>query len=375
MQDQAPAGATAAEAAQSFTTQAVGRRIAIVAAGPLFNLILAVLLYAGLNLVGTQEVAAIVAQPAPGTPAAIAGFQAKDRILTIDSKSVASWNDARWQLLDVLATGGRAHITVRSADASLVQRTLVLVGNPMDPARADPLSEAGLRLVSPQPIVQEVLAGSEGQAAGLRAGDIITGAGAQVGLDPASLVRIIQAHAGKPLELSVVRDGVPLSLRLTPRVAEIDGQRIGRIGVQLGGEVPKVMVRYGVVESLTRAALRTWDTAWFSLSMIGRMIVGEVSWRNIGGPVTIADYAGQTARIGVAAYIAYLALISISLGVLNLLPIPMLDGGHLLYYFVEILRGSPPPQRWVEIGQRAGLGLLVGLMALALFNDFTRLFT
>jgi len=136
-----------------------------------------------------------------------------------------------------------------------------------------------------------------------------------------------------------------------------------------------VTVRYGLFESMGRAAVRTWDTAWLSLRMMGRMVIGEVSWRNISGPVTIADYAGQTARLGIAAYVAYLALISISLGVLNLLPIPMLDGGHLLYYLVEIVRGSPPPDRWIDIGQRAGIGLLAGLMGLALFNDFARLFT
>ena len=125
---------------------------------------------------------------------------------------------------------------------------------------------------------------------------------------------------------------------------------------------------------LLRGTTRTWDTAWFSLRMMGRMLMGEVSWRNISGPVTIADYAGQTARIGLAAYVAYLALISISLGVLNLLPIPMLDGGHLLYYLVEIVRGSPPSARWISLGQRAGIGLLASLMGLALFNDFARLF-
>ena len=145
--------------------------------------------------------------------------------------------------------------------------------------------------------------------------------------------------------------------------------------MQLGGDVPMVTVRYGVFESLWRGAVRTWDTAWFSLRMMGRMVMGEVSWRNVSGPVTIADYAGQTARIGIVAYIAYIALISISLGVLNLLPIPMLDGGHLLYYLVEIVRGSPPPARWIDIGQRAGIGILAGLMGLALFNDFSRLFT
>jgi len=375
MQDDPPAGASRAVAAQSFNTQPVGRRIAIVAAGPLFNLALAILLYTGLNLAGTQEPAAVLGQPAIGTPAGQAGFQPGDRILAVDGRQVASWNDARWRLLDVLSTGGQAQVDVRTADGATQQRTLQVPGNRMDPAQGDPLADTGLRLAQPKPVVRGVVAGGEGERAGLRDGDRIVGAGKAQAPDTGELVHIIQQHAGQPLALTLLRDGARISLTVVPRAETEQGQTIGRIGVQLGGDLPMVTVRYGVFESMGRAAVRTWDTAWLSLRMMGRMVTGEVSWRNISGPVTIADYAGQTARIGFAAYVAYLALISISLGVLNLLPIPMLDGGHLLYYLVEIVRGSPPPDRWIDIGQRAGIGLLAGLMGLALFNDFARLFT
>jgi len=375
MQDDPPPGASRAVAAQSFNTQPVGRRIAIVAAGPLFNLALAVMLYAGLNLAGTQEPAAVVGSPAAGTPAAQAGFQPGDRILAVDGRQVASWNDARWRLLDVLSTGGQAQVDVRTADGAARQRALRVPGNRLDPAEGDPLAETGLRLAQPKPVVRGVVAGGEGERAGLRDGDRIVGAGEVRDPDTGELVHIIQQHAGQPLALTLLREGARVSLTVVPRAETEQGQTIGRIGVQLGGDLPMVTVRYGVFESIGRAAVRTWDTAWLSLRMMGRMVIGEVSWRNISGPVTIADYAGQTARIGIAAYVAYLALISISLGVLNLLPIPMLDGGHLLYYLVEIVRGSPPPDRWIDIGQRAGIGLLAGLMGLALFNDFARLFT
>ena len=375
MQDDPPPGASAEEAAAAFSRKPVGQRIAIVAAGPIFNLILAVFLYAGLNMAGTEEPVAVIAQPAAETPAARAGLLPGDRILAIDGEQIASWSDARWRLMDVMATGGTTQIEVRNASGSVHLRELALPSNSMDPSGGDPLAAAGIRLAQPRPAVRAVIDGGEGQAAGRRPGALVV---AVAGAPPPATrarVRQIQESAGKTLALTLVRDGAEISLNVTPRVETVDGREIGRLGVQLGGDVPMVTVRYGVFESLWRGAVRTWDTAWFSLRMMGRMVTGDVSWRNVSGPVTIADYAGQTARIGIVAYIAYIALISISLGVLNLLPIPMLDGGHLLYYLVEIVRGSPPPARWIDIGQRAGIGLLAGLMGLALFNDFTRLFT
>lgn len=375
MQDEAPAGATPAEAASAFNNKPVGQRIAIVAAGPLFNLILAVFLYAGLNMAGTDEPQAIIAQPTAESPAAQAGLLAGDRILAIDGQEVASWSDARWRLMDVLSTGGRALVEVSTPSGSVQQRELNLPPNAMDPSAGDPLAAAGIRLAQPKPGVRAVNDGGEGQAAGLRTGDTIVAINGQPTPETGSVIKQIQQSAGQTLTLTLLRDGANISLNVTPRPEVVNGQEIGRLGVQLGGDVPMVAVRYGLFESVWLGAVRTWDTAWFSLRMMGRMVTGDVSWRNVSGPVTIADYAGQTARIGIVAYIAYIALISISLGVLNLLPIPMLDGGHLLYYLVEIVRGSPPPARWIDIGQRAGIGLLAGLMGLALFNDFTRLFT
>ncbi|CAJ49349.1 RIP metalloprotease RseP [Bordetella avium] len=376
MQDDPLPGATPAQAAEAFNTQPVGRRFAIVAAGPVFNLILAVALYAGLNMVGTQVPAPILGQPAANTAAAAAGVEAGDRIEAVDGRDVNSWTDARWRLFDRLSAGGPVQIEVRDDKGAVRELTLSLPASErVDPSEADPVQIAGLRLQSARPLVRGVVAGSVGQEAGLREGDLILSAGGLPMPDASVLVRTIQEHAGKPLALVLQRDGVPLDITLVPRAETVQGQVIGRIGVQLGGDVPMVLERFGLGESLWRGAQRTWDTAWLSLRMMGRMVPGEVSWRNISGPVTIADYAGQTARIGLEAYIAYLALISISLGVLNLLPIPMLDGGHLLYYLVEIIRGRPVPDRWIDLGQRAGIGLLAGLMGLALFNDFARLFT
>ena len=376
MQDDPEPGATPAQVAQSFNRQPVGKRIAIVAAGPIFNLALAALLYAALNMAGSQEPRALVRAPAAETPAAQAGFQAGDEILAVDQRAVRSWTDTRWRLLDVLATGGNASVSVRTAQGAEVARQLTVPPGGLDPAIEDPLAEAGLRLATGPAVVRGVIAGGPGEAAGLQQGDRILAAGGIVEPDTPTFVALVQRHGAEPLPLQVQRGQARLNLSVTPELQD-DGQgaRIGRIAVQLGADVPMVEVRHGPIDSLWMGVTRTADTAWFSLRMMGRMLTGDVSLKNISGPVTIADYAGQTARIGLAAYISFMALVSVSLGVLNLLPIPMLDGGHLLYYFIEIIRGAPPSERWLELGQRAGLVMLAGLMGLALFNDVVRLFT
>ena len=358
----------------SFESQPVSKRVAIVAAGPVFNLLLAVLLYAGINLVGTQEPEAILAPPTIGSPAAQAGLQGGDKVIAINQTSIASWPQLRWNLLQLLADGGEAQITIDQGGSRL-NRTLTLPALG-DPSQADPTRDLGLGLASGPPFVRGVVAGSVAQRAGLEPQDKIIRIGDVNLPDTGSFIRYIQNNAGREVVISVDRAGQEIKFPLIPAAFTLDdGRVVGRAGIQLGADVALVNVRYGPVDSLLNGVVKTFDTAWFSLRMMGRMITGDVSLKNISGPVTIADYAGQSAKIGWAAYIAFLALVSVSLGILNLLPIPMLDGGHLLYYLVEIVRGKPVSPNVMEWGQKLGFSMLAGLMGLALFNDFIRIFS
>ncbi|MFC3338985.1 RIP metalloprotease RseP [Paracandidimonas soli] len=375
MLDEPPAGASNEEIAESFNHKSVWQRIVIVAAGPVANLVLAALLYAALGMMGTREPEAYVAQPQAGTAAAMAGFSAGDRILSIDGRQVDSWNEVRWHLLDRLSAGGEAYIQVQAGDGRQLERRLELQPATIDPDAEDPLRQAGLSLLIPAPGIRQADPGGAGAQAGLQAGDILVAVGSIERPSARQAVEEISRHPEQPLEVRVLRNGAEHRLQVTPRAHQGENGTIGRIGVMLTTDFPMVDVRYGPLESLHRGIVRTGETIMFSLKMMGRMVTGDVSLRNISGPVTIADYAGQTARVGLAAYVGFLALISVSIGVLNLLPIPMLDGGHLMYYLLEILRGKPVPDAWMEYGQRLGIVLLAGLMGLAFFNDFSRLFS
>jgi len=374
MQDEPDPKRGAQGVAEAFQSQSVYRRMAIVAAGPLFNLILAVALYAGLNMVGTREPASVIGPPPVGTPAYVSGMTAGERIIAVNSVPIHSWGQLRWEIMQLMSKGGTVDI---ESESSGVKRTrLITLPQILDPSKDDPMKAAGLGLNNQKPVINSIVEGGAAQAAGILSGDLIVGIPGMRDPTIREVIDFVQRHAGAPIELMIERGSSRLTVIVVPEAQATDsGQPVGRMGVRLGAEIEQTLVRYGPIESIWNGVVKTWDTAWFSVRMMGRMITGDVSVKNISGPVTIADYAGQTARIGLAAYIAFLALVSVSLGVLNLLPIPMLDGGHLLYYLIEIVRGSPPPQQWIAIGQRAGVGLLASLMVLALFNDLTRLFT
>ncbi|GAA5092552.1 RIP metalloprotease RseP [Paenalcaligenes hermetiae] len=373
MRSQVPEQAPEAIKQSAFESKTVGQRAAITVAGPVANLLLAVLLYALVGWVGTQEPAALLAQPPLQTAAAQAGIEAGDRVLALDQKPVASWSQLRWQLLDKMHTGANIDLTLERAGGAQVTRSLYLPPSLLEPEQ-DPLALAGLMLATPQPSVRQVIAGSAAARAGLMENDILVAIDAESIQSAKQFVEAIQARPDQTIQLTVLREEQPLTIPVQVE-AHLDdkGIKTGRVGIMLGANIEMVTVRYGPIQSIQQGLTRTVDTFWLSLKMLARMVTGDVSVKNISGPVSIADYAGQSARIGLSAYIHFLALISISIGLLNLLPIPMLDGGHLLYYAIEAVTGRPVSDEIKLVGQRIGIALLAALTMLAFFNDFNRL--
>lgn len=362
---------------RAFNRQSLGKRSLIVAAGPAANFLLAITLYWLINLIGVEEPAAILDRPAATSAAAQAGIAAGDRVVAVDGAEVRSWNELRLKLLDGVIERRPVRLGVRR-DTGAAEVTLDTSSLAPGSVEKDFLRLLGLDLAAGRIVVASVLPDGAAARDGLKSGDEIVGSDGRPLARAGELIEMIRENAGKPLTLDVQRGDTRLIVRVTPdaRVSdrpEDNGRTIGRIGAGLNNRIAMEMVRYGAFESLTRGVHQTWDMSLFSLRMLGKMLTGDLSWRNLSGPVAIADYAGQSARIGWYAYVSFLALISISLGVLNLLPIPVLDGGHLVYYGLEALKGKPLSERFIQLTQKAGLAVIGALMVVALFNDITRL--
>jgi regulator of sigma E protease len=368
----------------AFNTQSLGRRSAIVAAGPAANLLLAVLLYSVVNWTGVQLPAAVLAPPQAESLAAQAGLVGGERVLraALDGEAeteVLSFEDLRWQLTRGALEGQDVRLLVQGNNAT-TEREFLLRLSGLDSSEVDARMFQKIGVLGPmtRPVIGDVMPDSAAALAGLQAGDEVTQVDGKLIVDGQQLRALIRQSVTNQVAPSQVwtllRDGRRLQLTVTPRVVLEQDQPVGRIGAYVGAPPEQVLVRYGAFDGSWLALVKTWDVSVLTLKMMGKMLIGEASIKNISGPLTIADYAGKSAGLGLTQYLIFLALISVSLGVLNLLPLPVLDGGHLMYYLWESVTGRPVSDAWMERLQQGGVAILVLMMSVALFNDVSRLF-
>jgi regulator of sigma E protease len=369
---------------QAFNRKTLWQRTAVVAAGPLANLVLAVLLYAAAHWIGIEEAKAVLGPPARASLAEGAGMRAGDwaRAWSSDGtewQDLRSMSDLRWQVSRAVM-GGEALQLMVSDRAGHGQRRVEL-----DIARlgstevdAETMQRIGLGSAFSEPVLGEAKPGGPAARAGLRAGDRVLSIDG-VPISDASVIRELIRASGssgtaKVMEWRIERAGQALDLKVEPNVVTEGERRVGRIEAYPGQPPEMLTVRYGLFDGLSQAVAKTWEMSTLTLKMLGKMLIGQASLKNLSGPITIADYAGQSVRLGLAYYLGFLAVVSVSLGVLNLLPLPMLDGGHLMYYLFEGVTGRPVSDLWLERLQRGGVAIMLMMMSLALFNDVARLF-
>ncbi len=383
MLDERDGSVAPAELAQSFNRKSLLQRTAIVAAGPAANLLLAVLLYAAAYWIGMDEPKAVMGAPVAASAADRAGLRAGDWAREasndgVDWHELHSMTDLRWEVTQAVVRQEPLHLMVTDRDGR-GRRQVVLALDTMGAGEVDAelMQRIGIGRAFSDPVLGQVQPGGPGDRAGLRMGDRVLSIDG-VDVVDASAIRTMIRSSGeggvaRPMQWRVDRAGSVLQLEVTPTIVEEAGQSIGRAGLYPGQPPEMVTVRYGAFDGLWEGAAKTWQMSALTIKMLGKMLIGEASVKNLSGPLTIADYAGQSVRLGVAYYLGFLAVVSVSLGVLNLLPLPVLDGGHLMYYLFEGVTGRPVSELWLERLQRGGVAIMLMMMSLALYNDVARL--
>jgi regulator of sigma E protease len=368
----------------AFNRKPLWQRAAIVVAGPLANLLLAVVLYATQAWVGVEEPKAVLGPPVTASLAERAGLRAGDWVRAVatdgdDWKEIRSLTDLRWQVMQAVMDGKTLELRLSDSDGRGSRRvSLDLASLATSEVDAKLMQKIGLGGPYSEPVLAEVVPGKAGAASGLRAGDRVLAIDGRPVADSSQVYEATR-ESGKsgtavPMQWRVERAGQRLELTVTPAVVTLDGgTKIGRLDVVPGKRAELVSVRYGVLEGLGVAATQTWQMSALTVRMLGKMLIGEASLKNLSGPVTIADYAGQSVRLGLSYFLGFLAVVSVSLGVLNLLPLPVLDGGHLMYYLFEAVTGRQVSELWLDRLQRGGVAIMLMMMSLALYNDMARL--
>lgn len=369
---------TEAELERAFNRKSVYQRMAIVVAGPVANLLLAIALYWLLFMQGMTGIKPMIGEVAPASLASAADMKAGDLILQVQAEAVKTWQEARWLLLEHSLAGKPIQVVTTTAEGVQHRHTLAFDGIDHN-AEVDVLQKLGIQMMKPDvpAVIGEVLPASAAEKMGLQAGDKILAIGQAAMQNWESVVNVVRASPNQSLRFTLQRQQKTLHVQVIPEAITEQGATIGRLGAsakidQKILDKMTIALDYTALESLKMAALKTWDTSMFSLKMLGNMVTGKVSWKGISGPVSIASFAGESANLGLKVFLGFLALVSISIGVLNLLPIPVLDGGHLMYYIVEVFKGSPVSEQVMLWGQKIGFALLGLLMMVALFNDINR---
>ncbi len=368
------------EVHRAFNRQSVWTRIAVVAAGPIANFLLAIAVYLLMYMVGVNGIKPKIGEVIPDTPAAFAGITAGSTIQSVNGVPTPSWEDATLTMIKEALSAGTVELSLQGSDGLVQTHALDLADSRELLGEGDVLRNIGIQPWRPivPAVFGKLIPSGAAAKAGLLVGDHVTEVNGQKIAVWRDMVAIVQANAGQSLEMIVKRNNDLLRYTVVPEQVENNGRTIGRIGAlpkidQSKYDDMRVTVQYGPIDSFVRGVKRTWNMSSLTLRVLWKMVIGEASLKNISGPLTIAEYAGVSATLGIAQFLSFLGIVSVSLGVLNLLPIPILDGGHLLYYFIEVIKGGPVSRTTEAVGQRVGLALLGGLMFVAFFNDISRL--